>query len=421
TPSELTFTGWRWSAEEIAGDVGNFNLAWEPRMVFLNACRTAAAPGINSSLADTFLPCAQAVVAMQGDIRGSAAGALAGEFYKWLADSLPINEALSRARGIIAGAGEYRQAAFARLTMRCAPAAALPSFKPLPANYAARAGQCKLLPSLRTFVNQVEPRRRLCGGFWPVREEDPLRRFVVLHGDPGNGKSLLSAWLLDLGLRHGHQVRYVKLEDESGGVSCVKALDLIWNAGSPTASPLTDPLPALPQALAQALRSSNDIALFAPFRQALCQVSTNRPVTIVFDQLQQKMDPGGFWALWEHLLIPVASGELPNVHFVLALSKEDWIHYRVEEQLKNQPEFNVQRNQIQLQGLSSAEFVARFREYANYRSTIFSEPAGLSMLDPMLKLMADNLPTSSPISSMEEKLVQVTKFFNIPLEPVRLT
>jgi hypothetical protein len=159
-----------------------------------------------------------------------------------------------------------------------------------------------MLPKLCAFVDQVRPRRELCTSLWPVTRAARRCPFIVLRGEEGFGKTILSAWLLDLTVHLGHIVRYVKVDQAKGGVDYVKVLELIWGSSGPgSGSPLLDGLPSpnLPKHydLQELLRSSKDPAVYGTFVQALNSITKEqeRKLTLVLDDLNSKeIDPDSF-------------------------------------------------------------------------------------------------------------------------------
>ena len=249
----LNFGKWDWTSERLE-DVGAIALeGWKPCLVFLNACRSAQA-GESLTFAKLAPLCslfllkgAQAAIAMQGDIKGAAAGTLAGVFYENLAAGCPIHEALSQARADVETAFDEKQACYPALMLRCPSGAALPCFHPLTEDYRSRVRHCDILPKLRVFVNQVKPRRDIYGSLWPYRSKQPPEPFILLRGSSSCGKTMLAGALLDLAMRLGHSVRYVDLGLEPT-VDHVSVLTRIWGGrasglaavaavGSPPASP----------------------------------------------------------------------------------------------------------------------------------------------------------------------------------------
>jgi len=419
-PPALAFEGWSWTADEVLADVGHDPVGgWKPRLVLLNACRTASGATGSGSMAGAFMMNASAVVAMQGDIDGRAAGILAGVFYERLATDMPVNEALSYARQAIGSAQQVKQAALPALTTLCPPPCVLASFHRLDATYQTRVPQCEFFPRFAVFVNQVKARRVLCDSFWPRQQSNAPRRFVLLRGDPKFGKSLLGAWLLDLSLRMGHHARYVSFSRQSA-VSCIKVLDLIWHGEQQAMdSPLNDPLPPLPSELATQLCSSKDPAVYTPFREELLKVSSQRPVTIVIDQIQRKIDPGGFWTLWKNLFIPLARNDLPGVNLVLVLSQEDYAGYDIELELRNRPELRITFTDVVLEGMTDVEFMERFCEYAYFRDPHFREQEYYDDLSRLVTLALRKIPGPHPISLLEGQLKPLAQFLQVALDELR--
>jgi hypothetical protein len=416
-PPELEFEGWSLTAGDVVADVGGDNMdRWKPGLVFLNACRTLDAAGLAAPMAGAFIDKgAQATIAMQGNIQGTAAGILAGEFYEKLAAGTSINEALSMARSVVAGKYTVKEAMYPALTLRCAPPAALPSFHLLGDEYRQRLDSCTLLPVLNYFVNQVKPRRALCSNFWPFRLSDLQRRFVLLRGDAGFGKTILSAWALDLSLRVGHRVRYVKVAPETGAVDYIDILRLIWGEQGPgPRSPLTEPLPPRPELEAR-LKSSKDTAVYVPFRTALAEVAQERPLTIVLDEFKKSMDSGSFWTLWEHLFVPLAGDEFKRVNLVLVLGEDEYADYKIEEELKARPQFKIPMKDIQLVKMDEEDFIARFNEYLYFRSERFHDEDLKGLIEMTAKSVAKNDPRPLSVARFEEKARQMSQMLGFEI------
>jgi hypothetical protein len=240
---------------------------------------------------------------------------------------------------------------------------------------------------------------------------------VLLRGDSGFGKTLLGAWLLELGLRLGHRVRYVKVSEAKGTADHIGILRLIWEWSLPDhGSPLTDPLPPLAADLAAALATSKDTALYAPFRQELAAAAERQPLTIVLDDFRTSMDFGSFWTLWEHLFVPIATGKsMPNVNLVLVLGEDDYLEYKVEQEVKNRPQLKVQK-EIRLRELERAEFVVRFRDYLYFRSPRFRDPSFETVIALSAKSISENEPKPLSVALFEEKANDLARSFSIQLE-----
>jgi hypothetical protein len=258
------------------------------------------------------------------------------------------------------------------------------------------------------------------GNFWPIRAADLQHRFVILLGDVGFGKTMLGAWMLDLSLRLGHRVRYVKVASEVGGVDYIKILQLIWGVNKPgLSSPLTDPLPVVNPDLEALLASSKDTSVYAVFRQALAETSKERPVTIVLDEFKNSMDTGSFWTLWENLFVPLAAPEFQHVHLVLALGDDEYSGYRIDDVLKARPELRIPRKDIRLERLDEKEFIERFLEYLYFRSKSFRDEEIRGTIIGMVKASVKNDKNPLTVARLEEKTIKVAGALELELEALK--
>jgi hypothetical protein len=374
----LDFGQWDWGSMRF-GDIGGIALEeWKPSLVFLNACRSAEAGrsvtlGALAPLCSIFLARgAQAAIAMQGDIKGTAAGTLAGVFYEKLAAGLPIHEALSYARAAIETEFDEKQACYPALMLRCASRAALPCFHPLSEDYRKRVQLCAILPKLKVFVNQVTPRRHIYCSLWPYREPQLREPFILLRGPSSYGKTVLTGALLDLAARLGHMVRYVDIGLDPP-VDFISILERIWGGPSSTIdrSPLFDPLPFSPAAewvkRFNAANETSDVSIYAEFRQALAAVSVEKTLTIALDNFRIKNVPNSvFWYLWEHLFLHVGR-DLKNVNLVVVLDDDAYRRYDVETQLTLRSHFRTHRL-VELGALTADDFRSLWKEYMYFRS-----------------------------------------------------
>jgi CHAT domain-containing protein len=373
-PAELDFNTWSWTATAVSGHVGKAILNnWVPCLVFLNACRTATLEGSCTPMAGAFLQGgAKAALAMQGDIAGEEAGRLAGSFYAYVGNGVTINDALLTARQALAQSNKYKQAAMPALVLRLAPAVALPLFPAMDHSYTMRASTCDLLPALSSFMNQVESRRRIYGALWPPAP--PPKTFVLIRGETGFGKTVLSTWVLDLGLRLGHRVRYVSLAESRGAVDYRRILALIWGEGAARSnSPLRDPLDA--PADQKLLASLTDTAIpvdvvYGSFRLSLIEAAKLRPLTIVLDDFDRRMDKGSFWYLWKNLFVPIGRGAVPNVNLVVALREEEIQEFDFEgpngELKLRREELWVPCQQVSIPAVERDEFVEQLPRYLSF-------------------------------------------------------
>jgi hypothetical protein len=372
----LKMEGWQddWKTERLVDFGKPIVKQWRPRLVFLNACRGATAARGLASVAGAFISNgALAVVAMQGNIQGKAAGRLAATFYSELARGSAVDEALSLARGKVAGVFAYREAAYPVLYLTRAPDRILPAIKREQelGDYQARIPYCPFLSKdMRTFVNQVDARRRLCSSTWPIDDESVVMPFLILRGGSGYGKSLLSAWLLDLSVRVGRTVRYVHVQPlRGGGVDAAGVLRSI--RGTPEQVPgRTSPLMCHLRLdadgqlkLEDALVAARDPAtMFEKFRIALRQAAAIAPISIVLDEIGKSMDTGSFRLLWTHLLDYLGTDELQGVTVVLVLTDDEYDYYVTQQGLPSLPE-----REVALGALGLDDFVEAFREYLEYR------------------------------------------------------
>jgi hypothetical protein len=404
---------WDWTTAAIATDVGNFNLkGWVPNLAFLNACRTGSAAGELGPVAGAFLGAgAWATIAMQGNIKGRAAGLLAGVFYRELGNGATLELALSVARGEVARQFGEKEAAYPALSVRCQPAAVLPAFsKPDP-----RHKTCPYLKKLSLFVNQKVPRREVYQNLWPGSGNARVN-FILIRGRSGFGKTVLSTCLLQLSASLGHHVRYIQVSRVP--LDFVRILDAIWGVSDPPnlarISPLFEPLPLQPQAELRELidKSKDPLALYSKFRQALAEVSRNRPITIVLDEFERKLDEGSFWTMWEHLITNLSLPELDKVTLVLVLSEDDCTYYKLDEKLRDHLELVVPKHDVPLNEMGQSEVLDLLDRYLSYRSPYFD--VGLRQNIRLLKGLA-NIDPPLAINKLELKAVELARALNTTL------
>jgi hypothetical protein len=426
-PSRLQFAEkppqpkWDWDAGTIFAHVGRATLDnWTPNIAFLNACRTGAVEGELGPVAGAFLAAGtRATVAMQGNIKGRAAGCLAGAFYRYLGIGASIDRALTVARSEVGLPFGNKEASYPALTLRCRPTAVLPRFSK-PQAYSARERNCPLLAKLKVFVNQTTPRREAHQNLWPQRTGEPRTNFILMRGRSGAGKTVLGTCLLELSANLGHTVRYVRVG--RGPVDYVKILDLIWGASDPRLaqiSPLLEVLDLQPrEQLRNLLDTSKDpTALYALFRQALSGLAKNQPVTIVLDEFNRKMDENSFWTMWEYLVGYLSQPELSNVNLILALSDDDADYYKLDGRLRDHIELTVPKHEVKLTEVDQADFLKLLDRYLSYRSPDFNP----SRRKKIRSLMEDeDLSKFRPLSiqKLEEQAFQLASALKIALKEI---
>jgi hypothetical protein len=423
-----------WLVSDISADVGAIGLNhWKPCLAFLNACRSGAGSSELAPVSDAFLANgARATIAMQGNIKGAAAGELAGAFYGAIARGLSIDQALSLARVDIGVKHSRKEASYPALTLRCRPGRVFPTFERQIADYEARAQWCVLLPKLTVFVDQKKPRRDLCERLWPFRQGQLRQSFILLRGETGFGKTVLSTWLLDLTASLGHHVRYVCVgASPSEGVDATTILEKIWGGVQPPSnrrSPLLDSLSLEPEEkLRELLAGTKDPSVLYPaFRSALARLAAKAPVTLVLDELNKRVELESFWILWEHLFVPLSTKEVPNVNLILVLDDEDYTFYRVAERLDQHPELSIPNRDLKLEQLPPKELLENLDEYLALRHSRFCEPIAQPLIVGIRQYYANAFEEGRvdlrnlSIAWLEEKAKELARVIELDLERPRL-
>jgi hypothetical protein len=199
---------WHWTADHVE------LLPVVPRIAVLNACRSGDA-GDNPQLgtwhvADAFAALGTAaVLAMQGDIQGTAAAAFSNGFYEALADDQDIDVCVASGRlSAITKMPERRDFALPTLTLSRPPNRVLPrrlSEDPKP-----DVGTIDTLLLLQAFVDRQPARRELLDHLHG-RTNAEASRLTAVDGEPEVGKSELVRWALRQLARRGRNVFYVDL------------------------------------------------------------------------------------------------------------------------------------------------------------------------------------------------------------------
>lgn len=206
--------GKTWTPDGIATDLEDH----PPRLVVLNACRSATAGAseaqrlttwrIADALASVQVP---AVVGMQGDVSAQAAAAFGGELYRRLALGCPVHVAVAKARKRMGDESVSQLEKFRPvLTLRVPADRVLPPQAPLTQ---AQAAAIQLSPAFATFTRFVDrtAERRLLAQH--LLDDPPQRRGFVVTGDGDSGKSALLKWAVGLAASRGRLAVYVDLDD----------------------------------------------------------------------------------------------------------------------------------------------------------------------------------------------------------------
>jgi hypothetical protein len=324
-----------------------------PRLVVLNACRTADIPSRTavSGVAGAFEKLGSgAVVSMQGALTSPAAVQFSRAFYERLAPggAVDVAAAAAKARLDVAMAPEVnvRDWALATLSLRVEPCNVLNA--PLGvSDHSLRAFEKRAGFKARAFVNRTSERRELLNCFDP--NESPLAGsdLHVVAGQSQVGKSTLVQCLLHTLHARGHRAVYVDLggehRRERQAINWVAALqhvnqtiktwlpeaqgpcqrftdDLAWLAsGREPQGPSAGPLPSTVFAPGTERADEFLQRIFGSFREMLETVAATKPIVLALDRFEC-VTPIQY--LTDNLLLPVASEAVHGVRLIVVDSKE---------------------------------------------------------------------------------------------------
>jgi hypothetical protein len=353
-------TGDRWTLSETDIRAGLLN--WVPRILVLNACRTAEVAeqsGVWSIAEASTAAGMPAVVCMQGLVDSGVAVRFSDEFYRALNAGDRVDVAVATARRSIVRALDLdrRDWALPVLHLRVAPAAVLPLTCGLTDQERADLALVPEFAEVRRLVDRDLQRRDMWWTMDPPAAGLP-KGLVAVTGAVAAGRTRLvySALLTCAG--RGHQVRYVDL----GGARRMSWIEVLYairdgapSAGSALRAPLPaeafsvfnreierlaagheprkdDPVPGVPPcpdftaATEHAPTYARRIAI--RFIEALRQVAADRPLTVAIDHLGG-VNQGGVVAeqvtshLSPLLFSPAGRGELSPVRLVVVLRDEE--------------------------------------------------------------------------------------------------
>jgi hypothetical protein len=356
-----------WSVRDIRTQLNGI----APRLVFLNACRTANAgaevPLGTGNIADAFiLAGSRAVLGMQADVPGDLARVFSESFYRELLAGRHVDEAafaarrdMSRIRGNMSRRGEW---SFPVLRAVVPPESILPVHRAVDARSWA----------ITCIVDRVRQRRMVREA--AARQPTPQLNgqdspsLVVIRGEASSGKTYLARWCGQLneaqlngvtGLRH----LYIDFGTDRPGVDVLDVLRWIRDGKQPVRGEQTSRAPdwllppeafrdfnwalqhrmrgvsftpRLPAGNApisdDGMRMSDAKALpetFIPdtlqsFCLALEQAARSQPVLLTLDHLEQLDGPSVDNWLPTYLFKPVAAGAISNVRMLLVVSRYDY-------------------------------------------------------------------------------------------------
>lgn len=389
-----------------------------PRLAFVNACRSDNAStledqttswDVGDAFRDLGVP---AVLTMQADIEGPAAGELAGMLYQRMARGEPVDRALAAARvrvrdtTVATNADERRDWATPTLTLSIPPERVLP----LLAQIAGRPPQeitCQWFDDVRVFAGRRFDRRQFIYGIYPIPPRMPDKELIFVLGNKQMGKTWLTLSCLESYALKGHDVRYVELvagsspkwidvlmRIQTGDPDPAKAiagqLPLIFRPLAPRAfdkfnhelpyrlknekPPDWDgrPVPApdrLDTSDLDNLHMTGVDEIFKSFRDALREAAEpNNPLIIVLDKFS---DPDGNFTeahmnkvLVPHLIEKAAGGDLlrrgddgtRSVKLVLVINEEEWVNYHRNKSRPSLNDLKKYAHVVQLEGIPAKDY-----------------------------------------------------------------
>ena len=309
--------GWAWTTTAIRTDLQS----WQPRLVILNACRSIELSEQEGvwQIADAFAQLrVPAVLGMQADVRGDAAAAFAGALYAALADDLPLDIALSRARVAMSHVVSWdeRDPYLPCLTLSMPPECVMPSrFAMKDDDLRRRIQKTADFVNATRFVDRSVERRQL----WQTVAGDDIALaepgVLAVTGDAQVGKTELVRWCVASVSLTGANVAYVDLR-QNGSLDFRAVLSAVAQQliGSPVHG---DRNRAAFEAFVVKLAASQFEAedaietVFDDFHECLRTAAAAGPLVLALDHVDA-VEPA-HWTTYvaKHLLQPVAEGALP--------------------------------------------------------------------------------------------------------------
>ena len=435
----------QWTARNIYNDFLGWN--WLPGFVFINSCRSDGTGIVSKeskdqawSIGDVFRKLGiPAVLTMQADINGAAAGVFAGTIYKSLTELEPLDTALGHARRAVKNyfnTYDKRDWAIPVLTVAAVPEEALPLLQKAPNNIMPAVSNA--FKEIEFFSDRCEPRRTLIRGFYPLIQDTAGKNLIVVRGKKGVGKSWLAKWSLEVCALLNHDVRYVEL----GGVNTKTWLDallqislgnerekgpyLIYHPLDQNAfqqfnwglkhrllegrqPPMTDILPTpivwngsnyvigdkKIEAINQVTPEFID-ETFNSFCDSLQQAaSKDSPLVIVLDDFADLREEDVKDHLIPKLIRQFAGKEKSPVKFILVFSNEEY------EKFKN---LIGDFQEVTVDFLSPKDFVEVFEEYARYKKP--------DVPDDTIEAIKTGIKSLMQLENKQEcQLAELTRFY----------
>jgi hypothetical protein len=342
---------WEYTTALIAADLG----VARPVLVVLNACRLAAsetsrrqAEGVWTVAGvyrDRDVP---AILAMQGDIRGEDAQNFTKVLYDALLKrDLDIDAAVASARVAIEAAGlRLRDFGFPSLTLKCRPETMLPM--PRPRLKTAVRDYIVETFGAEPFVDRCEERSRLASELLPTPA--PAESVLVsVVGAEEVGKSWLVRWCLYVKALLGHNVAYVDVAEQKEDRlrtplevlrDIRRALTACPRHGAANEEHLGS-LDLDDGAFDRVLSDDPVEEVIGPFRAALAAAAkASGGVVLALDHIHEASEDFKP-TVGEHLLRPVADGDVPGVRLVVVRSDSDESAKRVPFAVRVEPTIDV--------------------------------------------------------------------------------
>ena len=349
-------TGGLTSEEWTVGDVAIDLQAWQPRLAFINACRTSSAAAQKNSwdIARTFSNAGvPAVIGMQADIQGDAAAEFSKKLYQSMLGGQSIDRSLAEARAAVKNLKTItlrrRDWALATLYLRQLPEQILAMTPPIDNKTIQKFQSDDTLKKTRDFVGRLRQRRKLWHGVdrIPDRDDEFNSAYIVVGNDQMGKTSLVQASMKVCALRN-RKVSYVDIGYGSTK-SFVEILKLIREGDPKSGEIICASLPAGPFAAfdnkygalwkdpnaVTILAADNNLCeqFFTAYKDALNTIADQQPLIIVLDHLSVEWKTFNL-VLVKQLLLPIAQGELPNCRLVLACTVKEFDE-QIPDSLKN--------------------------------------------------------------------------------------
>lgn len=340
-----------------------------PRLVVLNACRTAGQSAAVRGVGTAFLAAgAPAVITTQGDVRPQVGVAFARELYSALTEAAPVDVAVARARAkLLWNRPRFRDHEWALpvLTVATAPEDVLRVVRPGDPVALLAAVPARTSDTIRQMVDRCDVRRSV----WTwLREDSGL---LAIHGEDKAGKSTIAQWTILTAKVHGISAAAIEPDDR---VDYIGLLRLIVSAveaevGPGAAAPAQRFRDALSGTAAQVgILHPSDDPLEA--RRALKLLRTFAEAVLPAEGVVLVIDPFARVAadrdVLTGLIVPAARGELGGLRLVL-------VDHRFEAALRTRGDVEVELFRREDVVRLADEFCVRLRGLARYHRTAPSE------------------------------------------------